>query len=317
MAGNFALISYTIGEVILTLFAYLAKDWQILKWTNLAFFALVLPYLYFMPESPSYLYSKRQYAQLEALLRRIATANKRPEIDWYPLYQDFIRNQPSPSLYDDEATFSNTLHRIVTDRPTVVKLLVVALMSFTAIMLYIKISYGLAGTDMSPYLGILIGALVEAVGYITGSVLVSTKLARKGSFILLMSLTIVCVVLVPIISPHSSTATTCIAQLGKYSISAAIAVSWIFIPELFSTSIRGTANGFSVAISRIGAILAPIITTSVKTEDLPYTFYASAGLAVLVVLLSLILPETKEKPLDDAPAYPRKQTILSNLSAHV
>ncbi|CAF4348908.1 unnamed protein product, partial [Rotaria sordida] len=172
--------SYTIGEVIVTLFAYLAKDWQILKWANTTFFALVLPYLYFMPESPLYIYSKRQYAQLEALLRRIARQNKRKEVDWYPFYQEFIRKQPSALVNHDELTFFRRAHQILTQRSTIIKLLIIALIGFTTLMLYIKISYGLAVMNISPYLGILIGAIVEAFGYATGFLLISTKLGRKG-----------------------------------------------------------------------------------------------------------------------------------------
>ena len=318
LAGNSALISYTIGEVILTLFAYLAKDWQMLKWANLAFFALVLPYLYFMPESPLYFYSKRQYVQLTVLLRRMATQNKRTETDWHPFYQELAGRQPSALLHHDELPFFSGLYQILTHRPTIIKLSVIGVLGFTATMLYVKIGYGLAVMNTSPYLGMLIGAIVEAAGYVTGSFLISTKLGRKGSFVLLMTLTIVCVLLIPIILPHSSTATIFIAQFGKYSISGSVAVSWIFVPELFPTSIRSSANGFFIAISRFGAIIAPVINTFVKAEYLPYTFYVSAGLAVVVVLLSLTLPETKDKPLDDdLPVYARKQSILSSLSVHV
>jgi putative MFS transporter len=157
--------------------------------------------------------------------------------------------------------------------------------------------------DISPYLGILIGAVVEAAGYITGSLLISTKLARKGSFILMMILTIICVVLIPIIIKYSEIATVFIAQFGKYSISGAIAVSWIFVPELFPTSIRSSANGFFIGFSRIGAIVAPIINTSISNDYQPYTFYVSSGLAVVVVLLSLFLPETKDKSMEDVQDY--------------
>jgi hypothetical protein len=307
-AGNVTLVLFTIGEAIITLFAYLAKDWEILKWADTIFVALVIPYLYFMPESPLYLYSKRQYAQLEALLRRIATTNQRKEVDWYPYYQEFIRNQPTILSNNNQVTTLQKIHQILTHRPTVVKLLIVALLGFTTLMLYIKISYSLAVMKMSPYLGILIGAVVEAAGYITGSLLITTKLARKGSFILTTLLTIICLVLIPIISKYSSTATVFIAQFGKFSISGAIAVSWIFVPELFATSIRSSANGFFIAFSRIGAIVAPIIKSSVSDEYLPYTFYASAGLAVLVVLLSLILPETKDKSMEDAQDYTGDQS---------
>lgn len=303
LAGNLALISFTIGECIVTLFAYLAKDWQRLKWADTAFVALVIPYLYFMPESPLYLYSKRQYHQLEELLRRIATSNKRKEMEWYPFYQSFIRNQPVILSHNEKTGFCQKTHQIITHRPTAIKLLIIALLGFTTLMLYIKLSYGLAVIDISPYLGILIGAVVEAVGYITGSILISTRLARKGSFILMMILTIICVILIPIIVNYSSLATVFVAQFGKFAISGAIVVSWIFVPELFPTSIRSTANGFFVAFSRIGAILAPIINTSISANYESLTSYISAGLALIVVLLSLILPETKDKPMEDVQDY--------------
>ena len=303
-AGNAALVSFTIGEAIVTLFAYLAKDWQILKWADTAFVALVIPYLYFMPESPLYLHSKRQFDDLEILLRRIATQNQRKESEWYPFYQSFIQNQSIITFHEEKVTFSQRLRQIITDRPTVVKLLITALLGFTTLMLYIKISYGLAVMDISPYLGILIGAVVEAAGYVTGSLMILTRLARKRSFIVMMLLTVICVVLIPILIDHHPLATVFIAQLGKFAISGSIAVSWIFVPELFPTSIRSSANGFFIAFSRIGAIVAPIINTSISADYQSYTFYISAGLAIVVVLLTLILPETKDKPMEDVQDYP-------------
>ncbi|UJR36484.1 hypothetical protein I4U23_029207 [Adineta vaga] len=303
LAGNVTLISFTIGEAILTLFAYSVKDWQKLKWANTCFIGLILPYLYFMPESPLYLYAKRQYAQLEALLRRIATTNRRKEVDWYPVYQQFIRNQPLTLSHENEMTFLQKAQQILSHRPVIIRLAIAGLLGFISLLLYIKISFGLAVMKISPYLGILIGAIVEAAGYITGNVLISTKLGRKGSFVLTMTLTVICVILIPIVLKYSPDATVFIAQFGKFSISGAIAASWIFVPELFPTSIRSGANGFFIAFSRIGAIVAPIINTSVSAEYQPYTSYASAGLAVIVILLTFLLPETKDKPMDAVADY--------------
>lgn len=310
LAGNVALVSFTVGEIIVTGFAYLTKNWQILKWADTAFIGIVIPYLYFMPESPLYLYSKRQYAQLEALLRRIATTNKRKEADWFPFYQEFLRHQSSIIKNDQELTFFQKAHKILTHRSAIIKLLITALLGFTTLMLYIKLSYGLAVMSISPYLGILIGAAVEAAGYVTGSLLISTKLARKGSFILMTLLTIICVILIPIMLKYSPLATVFIAQFGKFAISGSIAVSWIFVPELFPTSIRSGANGIFIASSRMGAIVAPIINTSVSTNYLPYTFYASSGLAVIVVLLTFALPETKYTKMDDVHDYAINQDAV-------
>ncbi|CAF4912248.1 unnamed protein product, partial [Rotaria socialis] len=41
---------------------------------------------------------------------------------------------------------------------------------------------------------------------------------------------------------------------------------------------------------------------------LPYTFYASAGLAFIVILLTLLLPETKSKSMDDEEDYEKNQS---------
>ena len=310
LAGNLAFALFSMGEVIVTLFAYVARDWQKLKWANTAFIGLIIPYLCFMPESPLYIYSKGQYVQLEANLRRIATQNGRKEMDWYPYYQEFIRSQSIQLAHKDEVTFLQKFYQLLTHRKTVYKLVVTALIGFTTLMLYVKISYGLAEMDVSPYLGILIGAIVEATSCITSSLLISTKLGRKGSFIIMMCLTIICILCIPMIVKYSSLATVFIAQLGKYAISGAASISMIFVPELFPTFIRSTASGFFVAVSRVGAIVAPIIDASVNKDYLPYTFYASSALAVIVVLFSLTLPETKDKPMDDIPEYARNTTDI-------
>ncbi len=297
--GNLAFVSFTIGEVIITLFAYITRHWEKLKWANTAFIGLGIPYLYFMPESPLYVYAKGEYAQLEAILRRIAKSNKRQEADWYSSYQELIRNQPITFTHKNEITSRRKSHELLTHRVTLLKLVITALIGFTTLMLYVQISYGLAMLDVSPYLGILIGAIVEAASYVTSSLLISTRLGRKGSFIIMMSLTILSTLLIPNFVKYSSLGSVFIAQFGKYAISGATAISWIFVPELFPTAIRSTANGFFVAFSRLGAIVAPIINTTVNKDYLPYTIYASSILALLILLFSLILPETKDKPMDD------------------
>jgi hypothetical protein len=294
--GNLAFISFTIGEVIITFFAYITRDWQKLKWANTTFIGLGIPYLYFMPESPLYYYARGEHVQLEDILRRIATENKRKETDWYPNYQELLRHQPKKL---SKTTFLQKSYQLLCHRAALLRLSISALIGFTTLMLYVKISYSIAVLNVSPYVGIIIGAVVEAASYVTSSLLISTKLGRKGSFLIMMILTILCILLIPTTIKYSSFATIFIVQLGKYAVSGATAITWIFVPELFPTSIRSTANGFFIAFSRIGAIVTPIINTSINKDYLSYTFYISSILAFFVLLLSLILPETKDKPMDD------------------
>ncbi|CAF1677994.1 unnamed protein product [Rotaria magnacalcarata] len=303
LAGNLIFVASTMGQIFAALFAFMTRDWQKLKWANTSFIGLGIPYLYFMPESPLYTYAKRQYIPLEAILRRIATQNGRKEIDWYPCYQELLRNQPIKLAQKNELTYSQKSYRLFFRRATIIKLLLAAMIGFTTLMIYIKISFSLAMLNISPHLGIFIGAVVEAISCLISSVLISSRLGRKGSFILTMSLTIISLLLIPTIVKYSSITSVGLAQFGKFTISSATAIAWIFVPELFPTSIRSTANAVFIAFSRIGAIVAPILNTAISKTYAPYIFYGSALIAFVVVLFSLMLPETKDKPMDDVTDY--------------
>ncbi|CAF0909035.1 unnamed protein product [Adineta steineri] len=300
LVGNTALVAYTIGEAIVTFSAYLTLDWQKLKWVNIIFIGSVLPYLYFMPETPLYLYSKRQYTELETVLRRIATQNKRTEVQWYPSYQKFLGNQSITDVNNEtKSSFFKQFRQLFSHRPTIIKVLITDFLGFTTYLLYYEISYGFEVMNISPYLGVVIGAVVEAVGYISGSFLIVSRLGRKGTFIIMMGLTAVCVLILPFVVKVGALPTVIVAQLGKFAISGAISVSWIFVPELFQTSIRSTANGLFITFSHIGAIIAPVISTSVSEKYLSVTFYVSSALGVVALLLTMILPETRGKTMDD------------------
>ncbi|CAF1172583.1 unnamed protein product, partial [Didymodactylos carnosus] len=185
---------------------------------------------------------------------------------------EFIRAQSLRAVTQNELSFIQKVKRLLSRRVTIQKLLIIGAIGFTNLLLYIKISYGLGAMHgISSYVGILIGATVEAVGYISGSVLLITRLGRKYAFIVFTTLTLLCVLIIPFLIEQHSLPTVIIAQLGKYAISGSICVSWIYVSELFSTSIRSSANGFFSAISRVGAIIAPVIDSSVGEKYIRIT----------------------------------------------
>ena len=67
--------------------------------------------------------------------------------------------------------------------------------------------------------------------------------------------TIICLLLTPLTFNHNRFIIIIIAQLGKFAISGAVGVTYIFVPELFPTSIRGTGMGFFVLFSRLVRLL--------------------------------------------------------------
>jgi nitrate/nitrite transporter NarK len=168
-------------------------------------------------------------------------------------------------------------------------------MGFITMLLYIKISYGLGAMSdiVSPYWNIIIGAVVEGIGYISASILITTKFGRKYSLIFYSLFTCVCVLIIPFLMESYPIITMIISQLGKLAISGCVFTTWVYVPELFPTSMRGVANGIFVFAGRIGAILAPIIDVALGEKYIKITFYIYSVLTVIQVIFIYFLPETR------------------------
>jgi hypothetical protein len=294
LAGNLALVSFTFGEVMATVFAYIARDWLNLKWFNSTYFALILPYLYFVPESPYWLFSQKKYGQLEACLRKIARTNGRDDIEWFPHYRQLIRD-PSVPIKNTKQTKERKIRCLLP------RLSVSGLIAFVTMLLYIKISYGLGAMNksFSPHWNIIIGAVVEGLGYVSASFLITTRLGRKYALIVYSLFTSICVLVIPFIKETYPIVTIVISQMGKLMISGAVSASWVYVPELLPTSMRGFGNAIFVFIGRFGAILAPIVDAALGDRYLKITFYVYSGLTILMIGVVILLPETRNRSFND------------------
>jgi len=301
--GNLALIAFALGEIVVTGMAYMCRHWLLLKWVMTLYILGLVPYLFVVPESPYWLLTKHRYDELENLLRRIAGCNQRLESKWLPFYRHVIENHRKEKDMNQKTkiklSFFAKIHRFLTHIPTMSKLLISGFLGFTTLLLYFKISYNLGAMDeIDPYLSIIIGAVVEVIGYIVPC-LFMIRYGRKPVFILFLIATIISLLLTPLTSNQNRFIVILIAQFGKFAISGAACVTYILIPELFPTSIRATGMGFFILLSRCGSTLGPMIDASIRHNHSLVTkmYYLYAILTILCVLLTLLLPETRNVPL--------------------
>ena len=296
-AAGVSLVAYTLGEIIFTGFAYLSRHWLYLKWLTSAYFAITIPYLYFIPESPYWLFDKKRYAELEKSLRSIAKINRRKEEDWLPQYNALV-DEARLIKTDEEKTTTKKRKAFLSFLP---RLVMSGFIEFVTMLLYTKISYGLGEENgtLSPYLNFIIGAGVEGIGYLIAAVTIITFLGRKYSLISFAVLTSICVIIVPFIMRSSPGISTIISQMGKLTISGAVSVSWLYVPELFPTYMRGLANAIFVFIGNFGSILAPIIEEALGENHERISYYIYAGLTLLMAALITTLPETRDRSFHD------------------
>jgi MFS family permease len=124
-------------------------------------------------------------------------------------------------------------------------------------------------------------------------------MGRKYSLILFSVLTSACVFTIPFIMKPYPAVATIISQIGKLGISGAVSVSWLYVPELFPTYMRGLANAIFVFIGSFGSIIAPIVTAEIDDKHERIVYYVYAGLTLALAGLITTLPETRNRSFND------------------
>ena len=305
LIGNLALVAASSGEFVVTIMAYFCRDWLRLKWIATFYILIASFYLYFVPESPRWLLTKGRYAELEQLLSKMARINGRNHHHWYQLFRHVVRQDPHEKSFDQQteksSSFMTRFIRIVRNRTIMSRFLISGFIGFITLFLYIKVAYSLgAMNEIDPYLSVIIGGFVEIAGCMIGCALM-IKFGRKtvlNFFIVLLSL---CFALTPHLQQSNNFILIFISQLSKFSISGAVCVTYIFVPELFPTSIRGTGMGFFVLISRIGSALGPTVDSWIPHQYVGSSsiWYFYSILTLITVTLTFFLPETRNIPMKD------------------
>ena len=86
-----------------------------------------------------------------------------------------------------------------------------------------------------------------------------------------------------------------LSQLGKFMITASFAMVYQYATEIFPTVVRNAGLGSCSFFSRIGSIIAPFIGREVALLSPVAPLLIFGITSVLAGLLTLLLPETKDR----------------------
>ncbi|XP_038628036.1 solute carrier family 22 member 4-like [Tachyglossus aculeatus] len=291
-------IFFAIGYMLLPLFAYFIRDWRMLLLALTIPGVFCVPLWWIIPESPRWLISQGRFKEAEAIIRKAAKMNNvaAPAIIFDPMELQELKPQDHQKGYFLDLFRTRNIAAI-----TVMSLLLWMLTSVG----YFGLSLDTPNLHGDPYLNCFLSAMIEVPAYIIAWLLlralprryiISGTLFMGGSVLLLVQL----------VPKDYNFLSLVLAMLGKFGITSAFSMLYVFTAELYPTIVRNMAVGATSMASRVGSIIAPyFVYLGAYDRVLPYILMGS--LTVLIGIMTLLLPESFGMILPET--YEQMQTV--------
>ncbi|KAM4748637.1 organic cation/carnitine transporter 2-like [Rhinophrynus dorsalis] len=280
-------IFYAIGYMLLPLFAYFIRDWRMLLLALTILGLFCIPLWWIIPESPRWLLSQGRVQDAEDIIRIAAKKNGITP-------PDTIFNFTEVRDHKDKAhTFLDLL-----------KTRNIRIITFLSILLWMIISVGYFGLSLNtpnlhgdPYVNCFLSAIIEVPAYIIAWLLLR-HFPRRYSTASTLVLGGVVLLFIQLVPKELNILSILLVMLGKFGITSAFSMVYVYTAELYPTVVRNMGVGASSMASRLGSILSPyFVYLGAYDRYLPFILMGS--LTVLIGIFTLFLPESHGMPLPD------------------
>ncbi|XP_026183664.1 solute carrier family 22 member 4 isoform X2 [Mastacembelus armatus] len=280
---------FTVGYMLLPLFAFFIRDWRMLLLGLALPGFLFVPLWWFIPESPRWLLSKGRVQEAEAIIRDAAKKNKieAPLVIFSPLQKE---------LQSKKRKTHNICDLLHTRNIRWISVTLWLIWNIVTIG-YFALSLNTANLHGDVYFNCFLSALVEIPAYIL-SWAMFRWCSRRLSLFSTLFMGGIFLLFIQLIPTNLNSLAITVEMTGKFAVSTAFAIVYAYTAELYPTVLRNTALGSCSMASRIGSSIAPyFIYLRSYSVSLPYILMGS--LTILSGLLSLLLPESYGMPLPD------------------
>ncbi|XP_034869985.1 solute carrier family 22 member 4 isoform X1 [Mirounga leonina] len=274
---------FAVGYMLLPLFAYFIRDWRMLLLALTAPGVLCVPLWWFIPESPRWLISQRRFREAESIIQKAAKMNNiaAPMVIFDPVELQELK------LPGQQKVFILDLFR--TQNIATITIMSLLLWMLTSVG-YFALSLNAPNLHGDAYLNCFLSALIEVPAYITAWLLLRT-LPRRYIIAGVLFLGGGVLLLIQFVPADYNFLSIGLVMLGKFGITSAFSMLYVFTAELYPTLVRNMAVGVTSMASRVGSIIAPyFVYLGAYNRVLPYIVMGS--LTVFIGIITLFFPES-------------------------
>ncbi|XP_037253013.1 solute carrier family 22 member 4-like isoform X4 [Falco rusticolus] len=244
-----------------------------------------------IPESPRWLISQGRYKEAEVIIQKAAKINGVPAP---AMLFDTAEMQDSKPQQQQKAILLDLFRTRNIATITIMSLL---LWFFTSVG-YFGLSLSTPNWHGNAYINCFLSAVIEVPAYVIAWLLLRS-LPRRYSLSGTLFLGGGVVLFIQLVPADLNILSVGLVMLGKFGITAAFSMLYVYNVELYPTLVRNMAVGATSTASRLGSIIAPyFVYLGAYDRFLPYILMGS--LTVLIGILTLFLPESYGNPLPES-----------------
>ncbi|XP_078144084.1 solute carrier family 22 member 13-like [Centroberyx gerrardi] len=293
------------GQCILAGIIYFIRDWRLAQLVMAAPIAVVVIYIWFIPESARWLMDRGRTEEAKQLILKVAAINKRTVPD--SLLEKIV----------EKKAVEKAGVRVLIRSPVLRKYFFIITLAWFSL----NLSYYCVYFNMGNFgLDIFLTQLMFGLTALPTPILCIWLLEVLGRKLLLMSALVIggllCMLILAV--QGSAIAVTSLVTAGCFFMIGALSICNVYIQELFPTSIRQTAAGLGAVTMRIGGLLSPLLNMlAIYHWAVPTVVFSS--LLMVSGALTFLLPETRRTELPDSTDEAegnRNMTSMNTASDH-
>ncbi|XP_050669873.1 organic cation transporter protein-like isoform X1 [Leptidea sinapis] len=297
---------------VMGLMSLAALSWRLQSWRNLLRVIyspaiLVLSYLWILNDSARWLLSKGRHNEAVAVLKKAAKMNKvnLPEELLMPLHEldKLAVSDPDTDKFKEDANNEipvkeeSVFLKVMKSSIIRKRVAVCSFLWMTCTFVYYGLSINSVSLAGSKYVNFILVAFVEIPANFV-CLIVLEKFGRKRVLIIAYVLSACLCIGLSFLPQGQKWWSLTLYLSGKFSITVAYSSVYIYVSEVFPTSVRQSLLAVCSSLGRVGSTLAPLTPLLAQYYDnLPSIFFGSMALAASVLVFSL--PETINVRLPD------------------